>query len=121
MVGGSAEGVKSTLPSVRPEERTTLVEPESESGLCQEDLLLLAAVYSAPANSLARDTIRRTWGGQLRSLPGVRLVFILGTHHDTAVHVNRASLDAIASLIAYHSVCATQCIFNSLKCKYYTF
>ena len=71
MVGGSAEGVKSTLPSVRPEERTTLVEPEPESGLCQEDLLLLAAVYSAPANSLARDTIRRTWGGQLRSRLGV--------------------------------------------------
>ena len=47
------------------------MEPESESGLCQDDLLLLAAVYSAPANSLARDTIRRTWGGQLRSRLGV--------------------------------------------------
>ena len=69
---------------VRPEERTLLLEPQPR----QEELFLLVAVFSAPGNSLARETIRRTWGGQLRSRPGVRLVFVLGTTPGRDVEVN---------------------------------
>ena len=73
-------------PSVMPEERTVLQEPEPSQ--CPEGLFLLVAVFSAPGNSLARRTIRRTWGGRLREYPGVRLIFLLGRDRKPAVHVN---------------------------------
>lgn len=63
---------------VRPERRTVVVEPRSD--YCQENITttLLIAVFSAPGNSLARATVRKTWAVQMRQYPGVKVVFFLG-------------------------------------------
>ena len=65
---------------LRPGERTTIIEPSS----CSRDPRLLVAVFSAPKNTLARATIRRTWGKRMMEYPGVKMVFILG--QDTVRH-----------------------------------
>ena len=63
-------------PSVRPEERTVVQEPEPSE--CPEGVFLVVGVFSAPGNSLARRTIRRqrvqrsngkSWPRELRTSP----------------------------------------------------
>ena len=49
---------------------------------------LVVAVFSAPGNSLARATIRKTWARKLQEFPGVKLVFMLGRHADSTQHVS---------------------------------
>ena len=51
---------------------------------------LVVAVFSAPGNSLARATIRKTWARKLQEFPGVKLVFMLGRHADSTLHVSYA-------------------------------
>ena len=69
---------------LRPEERTVIREPSSCS--VSSDTSLLVAVFSAPGHTLARTTIRRTWGKKMTEYSGVKLVFMLGqdsVHHNT--------------------------------------
>ena len=70
---------------VRPEEKTALRTPEpSPCSSPDTQIRLLLAVFSAPRNTLARATIRRTWGKRMMEYPGVKMVFILG--QDTVRH-----------------------------------
>ena len=67
---------------LRPGERTVIREPSSCS--VSSDTSLLVAVFSAPGHTLARTTIRRTWGKKMTEYSGVKLVFMLGqdsVHH----------------------------------------
>ena len=74
---------------LRPEERTALKEPEpSPCSAPDTQIRILVAVFSAPRNSLARATIRKTWGKKMREYPGVKLVFMLGRDADSVQHVS---------------------------------
>ena len=74
---------------LRPAERTVIREPSSCS--VSSDTSLLVAVFSAPGNTLARTTIRRTWGKRMMEYPGVKLVFMLG---QDSVHQKALFLEA---------------------------
>ena len=74
---------------LRPEERTALKEPEpSPCSAPDTQIRILVAVFSAPRNSLARATIRKTWGKKMKEYPGVKLVFMLGRDADSVQHVS---------------------------------
>ena len=74
---------------VRPEEETALRTPEpSPCSSPDTQIRLLLAVFSAPRNTLARATIRRTWGKRMVEYPGVKLVFMLGRDADSVTHVS---------------------------------
>ena len=74
---------------LRPGERTVIREPSSCS--VSSDTSLLVAVFSAPGNTLARATIRRTWGKKMMEYSGVKLVFMLG---QDSVHQKALLLEA---------------------------
>ena len=74
---------------VRPEEKTALRTPEpSPCSSPESQIRLLLTVFSAPRNSLARATIRKTWGKKMVEYPGVKLVFMLGRDADSVTHVS---------------------------------
>ena len=73
---------------LRPREKTALAEPRPSPCGHEANMRLVVAVFSAPGNSLARATIRKTWARKLQEFPGVKLVFMLGRHADSTLHVS---------------------------------
>jgi len=71
---------------IRPEENTALVQPSPSPCSTTSNIRILIAVFSAPRNSLARATIRKTWGKKFQEFPGVKVIFLLGRDLDSVTH-----------------------------------
>ena len=85
---GDEDYMRNMTVYIRPLEDTVLTEPEP-SPCRQQEITLVLAVLSAPANFLARSTIRRTWGEKILEYPGVTMFFLLGRdYNDSKVHVS---------------------------------
>ena len=63
---------------VKPNEKTVLLEPDQVVCHTDDKLRLLVIVYSSPVHYERRRVIRKTWGKEFSTYPGVKLVFLLG-------------------------------------------
>ena len=90
---GDEDYMRNMTVYIRPLEDTVLTEPEP-SPCRQQEITLVLAVLSAPANFLARSTIRRSWGEKILEYPGVTMFFLLGRdYNDSKVHVSSPVLN----------------------------
>ena len=63
---------------VKPNEKTVLLEPDQVVCHTDDKLRLLVIVYSSPVHYERRRVIRKTWGKEFSTYPGVKLAFLLG-------------------------------------------
>ena len=53
----------------------------------EEKLRLFVAVHSSPRHIDRRKIIRKTWGAQIKKLPGVKVIYIFGKSSDVTSQV----------------------------------
>ena len=94
---------------VRPEAVTTLISP---SAICPSaegtaPPYLLVVVCSAVANTEAREAIRQSWAKDQNSLPGVKVVFLVGQLVNSSHQVGRPGEDTddwVSTSVCQHSI-----------------